>query len=575
VLKRALSLVAAISLSACGGSGHTSAPIPPAAANASSSGARVTSSFIVTIPRAAAAASRGRAPRYVSASTQSLGITVDAGTANQTFTGQNIGPGDPGCNNPTPISPLTCTVNVSATPGPHTFDLRTYDQRLDGGGNPQGSILSTNIGFPFTVVAAQANVLRLVLQGIPSAVALLVQPNQDVRGDQTAGFDLYGAYKADGTTLFTRTFFAVATDADSNFIVGPGAPTMTVTSSNTGALSSGVASASNPNLFTVTPATYSANAPIQFTVTATPSTAANADSGAAPVSINVPVRYVARNAPRIYLSGGPSQSWIKVYDEFGNPVTVGGTFDGLSGPEGIAYDSVNARILAPNFGNGTVTAYDVDGNAVALGTPITGLTNPAVVAYDTGRNRIYVGTHDLGFFVYGPSGSAITVAGNWKIPPPRGNGTALPYDPTSLLIDTRGGTSFGNIYTNDVTNGGSIVVYDGEGNGVTSFSSDNGTAGLAQEPVSGRIYASWTAHNVTVFDEAGNRIAVPGTFPHTAQPNAIVYDPANGYVYTYDTDAVAFGFTNNVTAYDLNGNEIALPASFAGAANGWGMTIVP
>lgn len=573
-------MLALVSLAGCGGGGHASSILPNGGTAPGSgvpaSGARATSTFRFTIPRASSTASSSRrAPRYVSPATQSLGITVDPGSGNQSFSAMNIGPGDPGCNNPTPISPLTCTVSVAVFPGPHTFDFRTYDGVLDGNGNPQGNVLSTNIGFPLTIYAGQNNTFNFVLQGVPAGVAVLPQASQDLRGDATGGFDLYGAYKADGTTLYPRNLFVVATDADGNFIVGPGSPSLTVVSSNTGALSSGVVSASNPNLFTVTPASYSANAPIQLTITATPSTASNTNSGASPVTVNVPARFVARNAPRIYLSGGPGQSWIKVYDESGNPVSVSGTFPNLSGPEGLGYDPVGGRVLASNFSNGTVTAYDADGNQVALATPITGLTNPNTVAYDLGRNRIYVGTHDVGFFVFDPNGNPIAVTGNWKMPPPHGDGTTYPYDPTSLLISAHGGTSFGNIYTNDVANGGAIVVYDGEGNGVTTFGSDNGTAGLAQDPVSGRLYASWTAHAITVFDEAGNRIAVPGTFPHTAQPNAIVFDPSNGYVYAYDTDAAAFGYTNNVTAYDQNGNEIALPASFAGAANGWGMTIVP
>ena len=581
MLKRVLTLVWLVSLAACGGGGRASS-LPAALGNAPgtgapSSGARATASFVFKVPAASrASASAGkRAPRYVSASTASLGINVDYGTANASFTGQNIGPGQPGCNNPTPLSPLICTVQLAVSPGSHTFDFRTYDGSLDGNGNPQGNLLSANLGFPFTIHGGQANAIAFTLQGIPAAVAVLPQPNQDLRGDTTGGFELYGAYKAVGTTVYPRTMTVVTTDADGNFIVGNGAPAITVQSSNTGALSAGVAAANNPNVFTVTPGTYSANAAMQLTFTATPSTAAQSNSGASPLTLNVPVRYVARNAPRLYLSGGPSHNWIKVFDEQGNPVAVSGTFPNLSNPESIGYDPVGGRILVPNEGNGTVTAYDADGNQVAFATPITGVNTPIAAAYDTGRNRVYVATHDAGVFVFDPNGNPISVAGNWNVPAPRGNGTALPYDPTALLIDTKGGTSFGNVYLNDVSNGGAIAVYDGEGNGVTSFSSANGTASLAQDPVSGRLYGSWTANAITVFDEAGNVIAVPGTFPHTAQPNAIVFNPANGYLYAYDTDASAFGYANTVTAYDTSGNEIALPNTFAAAAHGWGMTIVP
>jgi DNA-binding beta-propeller fold protein YncE len=250
---------------------------------------------------------------------------------------------------------------------------------------------------------------------------------------------------------------------------------------------------------------------------ATPASAAGTDSGAAPVSVKIPVRYAARNAPRIYLSGGPGQNWIKVYDEYGNPLTgLSGTFPNLSGPTGLGYDRAGNRVFAANYSNGTVTAYTPDGAQVPLATPITG-TNPTAVAYDSSADRIYVATHDLGLFVYDPSGNA-----------------------------------------------------------VDSFSSDNGGAGLAQDPLSDRLFASWTAHAVTVYDGDSHAIVpVPGSWPRTAQPNAIAFDPANGLLYVHDTDAQAFGYADNVTVYDPNGNPVATPGTFAGAENGWGMTIVP
>lgn len=571
--KRSLSLLVLVSLAACGGG--RSAALPPGGGQPNG---RVSASFVITVPRASgsAGAAARRAPRYVSPAMQSLGVTVDAGTPNQSVSTQNIGPGDPGCNTPSPTAPLTCTLQIAVAPGPHTFDFRTYDGRLDGGGVPQGSLLSANLGFPFTIQQGQSNSFRLVMQGVPAGVAVLAAPNADMRGDASGGFDLYGAYQADGTTFFPRTFTVVATDADGNFIVGPGAPALSLTSSNTAQLSSGVAAASNPNQFTVTPAGASTSSAIELTATATPSSAADANSGAAPVSVNIPVRYAARNAPRIYLSGGPGQNWIKVYDEHGNQLTgLSGTFPNLSGPTGLGYDRAGDRVFAANYSNGTVTAYTSDGTQVPLATPIA-RTNPTAVAYDSSADRIYVATHDLGLFVYDTSGNPIAVSGDWKVPAsPRGPGGSLPYDPTALLIDGRGSASRGNVYTNDISSA-SFVVYDPNGNAVDSFSSDNGGAGLAQDPLSGRLFGSWTAHGVTVYDGDSHAVVpVPGSWPRTAQPNAIAFNPANGLLYVYDTDAQAFGYTDNVTVYDPNGNPVATPGTFAGAGNGWGMTIVP
>jgi hypothetical protein len=575
VLKRALALTALVSLAGCGGGGRSASSLPHVAAAAPASSGRATTSFVVTIPRATPASANSRAPRYVSPATQSLGITIDPGTGNQSFTAMNIGPGDPNCNNPTPVSPLTCTVSVAVAPGSHTFDFRTYDQRLDGNGNPQGSVLSANIGFPFTVVPGQNNALKFVLQGIPASISVLAQPNQDVRGDQTGGFDLYGAYKADGTTLFPRKVTVVATDADGNFIVGPGAPTITLTSSDTSALSNGVASASNPNLFTITPAGWAYNNGFQLTATATPSTDPSANSGASPISVKVPVRYVARNAPRVYVSGGPGQNWVKVFDENGNAVSTAGTWPNLSGPMGLAYDDFQQRIIVANYSDGTVRAYDLDGNAAGPSNAISGLVNPMAVAMDNSMQRIYVSTHDLGVFVYDTSGGPVATSGNWKQPanPVHGTPNAYPYDAQALLITGRGLGNVGSVYVNDVTSN-SIVVYDMNGNWRMGFYADNGVGGLTQDPVSGRIYGTWTAHSVTVFDEIGNIVAVPGAWLNTHQPLADAYDPASGYIYVNNSQGAAHAGAN-VTVYDQSGNQIATSGTFAGADNGWGMTIVP
>jgi hypothetical protein len=574
VLKRALSLIILASLAGCADGRATSAVPHTAAVNAPSSGGRTMTSFVLTIPRATTTASARRAPRYISPATASLGITIDPGTGSQSFSAMNIGPGDPNCNTPTPVSPLQCTVNVAVTPGSHTFDFRTYDGSLDINGNPQGSVLSTNLGFPFTVVPGQNNSLHFVLQGIPAGVSVMPQPNQDVRGDQTGGFDLYGAYKADGTTILPRKFTVVATDTDGNFIVGAGSPTLTVTSSNTGALSSGVVSPSNPNLFTVTPAGWANNTGFQLVVTATPSTAASANSGASPLTVNVPVRYVARNAPRIYLSGGPGQNWVKVYDEFGNAVTVSGTWPNLSGPTGLAYDPFQGRIFVANYSNNTVKAYDTDGNAAGPSNAIT-LVNPISVAIDTDTQRIFVASHDVGLFVFDSSGSPVATSGNWKQPasPPHGTPNAFPYDPTALLISERGRGNAGSVYVND-TASGSIVVYDTDGNWRTDFNAHNGVSGLAQDPVSGRIYGTFGASPVLVFDEIGNLISVPGTWPNTHQPVGIGLNPANGLLYVNDSGGAAAGGLN-VTVFDQSGNQVTTSGAFTGADNGWGLTIVP
>lgn len=105
----------------------------------------------------------------------------------------------------------TCTVSVPAPIGADTFVVTTYDQ-APSGLVPQGNILSTNT-LPFTVVYGQVNtLLGLTLNGVPQQIELtppgfLLPPN----------------------ITSTFTFNVNATDADGDYIVGPGNYTNPIT----------------------------------------------------------------------------------------------------------------------------------------------------------------------------------------------------------------------------------------------------------------------------------------------------------------------------------------------------------
>ena len=71
---------------------------------------------------------------------------------------------------------------------------------------------------------------------------------------------------------------------------------------------------------------------------------------------------------------------ITTYDTSGQPVTVTGTFPGLSQPGGFTYNPASLGILVTNDGNNSVSAYDLQGNAVALPTgAFPGLQTPSAI----------------------------------------------------------------------------------------------------------------------------------------------------------------------------------------------------
>ncbi len=173
---------------------------------------RATARFSIRIPR-----KRVRRGRFVSPSTKALSITIDPGSARQITLDANLTPGSPGCSNG------VCTIVVNPPVGRHLFDVRTYDEPL-ANGVPQGNVLSQTMDVPFVVRRGKDNRIGVVLEGVPVSLVVSADPGEDVSGDQVAGFVWYGAFSADGSRAYPRTFTVAPLDADGNLIAGPGRP---------------------------------------------------------------------------------------------------------------------------------------------------------------------------------------------------------------------------------------------------------------------------------------------------------------------------------------------------------------
>jgi hypothetical protein len=535
---RALALAgAAVILAACTGSPGFPVPVvpgadpPPSAEN--DRGRRVLATFVIRIPRA----HRHSGPRYVSPSTKSASIVVDPGNG-QTTVDVNLTLGSPKCTGD------VCTIVINVVPGLHHFNISTYDGPLSGG-IPSGNLLSRNLGYPFKVRVGAANQIGIVLQGIPAALVVTPDVGEDVSGSQSTGFDVYGAYKPDGTTLFPRTFTVAAADADGNLIMGAGAPEIAMTSSATSVFSNGVASAYSSNRVTVTPATqpagYNPNW-VPFTVSATPANVA----GASPISITIGLRLMARDAPIVAVTdqstGGVGNGRIWAFDESGKTVAgVQSAFDAatMQGPDGITYcASVDRFYAAMQFGV-SIEEFESDGTFVRTEseTPL----EPLAIACDDSARTLFVANLFDDVTAFDEELNPLSTSGNWI---ESATGT-VPLNPFGIA--EMGGV----VYVADEPNG-LIEEYTMQGVDLGYYSIPAPT-GLAI--VEGSLYfSSRDGHDVL---DLGYALPA-GAFSSLTSPFGIVQDPANGYVYVVDfsVDPTA----SAVKRYDPQGDEVPLPA---------------
>jgi streptogramin lyase len=158
----------ALLVSGCsGGQSSSTTPMPiavsPTPSAAPSGPSEATAQFTITIPNATPVPASRRRRNYVSAATQSIGITtVPQGGSAGPPTIVNVasaacvaGP-----------SSTTCSARVLAPLGTDTFTVTTYDKP-----NAGGNILSTGT-VTGTVTVAQANSFPLILGGVVARIAL-------------------------------------------------------------------------------------------------------------------------------------------------------------------------------------------------------------------------------------------------------------------------------------------------------------------------------------------------------------------------------------------------------------------
>jgi hypothetical protein len=226
----------------CGGGGSSgSGPVPaptmaPTSGSGPSAGKQYASVlFTIQWPTASAssAADRrhgtGRRPDYISPSTQSITIAVDGGTP-LVVPNPNVGGGS---------TPST-SVTVQAPVGADTFAVGDYDTTAG-----TGNLLAQN-AISYTVVGGAQNVIPITLIGNIAKISC----------SGGAPYTAPAGVSSASPAAFTITGPAgevnvVAEDPDSNIIVAPGVPTISLAAANPGQVS--ITSTSTTNTYVVNP----------------------------------------------------------------------------------------------------------------------------------------------------------------------------------------------------------------------------------------------------------------------------------------------------------------------------------
>ena len=400
----AAAVLVTIALAGCGGA---SSSVPPAAVSKATWSASTSAQFRITIPPKSAQAAV-LSPKYVSASTQSVTITLTNvnGTA---YTGTSSSPAavstslsssSPNCTSG--ASGLTCTAPATAVPGVDVYSVATYD----GSGNVLSDGTAT-----LTVVAGQANTSNLTLNGVVASITVAFTSDPHVSGTQSGGFSIIGNYP--------REFTVVPLDADGNTIIGPGAPTFTLSS---GSSAIAVASTGTSGTYTAQAQSYSTT-PVQITITPSTGTAVNVDvttvqeMWVANSGNNTITAYNATtgtqigddtitagvDAPFMITTGPNGDLWISNYssnqiEEVEPSTNVGvlsfsGSATQIDGPFGIAFDKNGNLYLSNGPGNqisvfGASSFSELTGaQDLALTSSTTaGASDPVQNAFDSSGN---------------------------------------------------------------------------------------------------------------------------------------------------------------------------------------------
>lgn len=336
----------AATLAACSGAGATSgAPVVPAQpAQMMDALARggLSARVVIRVP--------GRrhhrlGERYISPSTQSIVISAQETAPkghSPILSYANIIPGSKNCTGTGTSLPYTCTVTIGGlvAGATYSFTFVTYDRTQTSAKGPYAGTTLAQNKVSKKIATGTVNTINVTLEGIPVsfAVAPVVGSTPSPFGGGVPSGLYFGA-------LDSPTWTVTALDADQNYIVGPGSPTIAaLVSGATGGVAMAPASGTIANQFVVS-ATGVGSGTLQLL--------APVPGSSSPLSVNVPL----------------SASWF-VSTIAGVP-TKSGFFDGsapqaqFNAPEGLIVNPADGNIYVADYNNCAIRMIDRTTHAVS------------------------------------------------------------------------------------------------------------------------------------------------------------------------------------------------------------------
>lgn len=191
-----------------------------------------------------------------------------------------------------------------------------------------------------------------------------------------------------------------------------------------------------------------------------------------------------------------------------------GKVDGFRAPYGLAYDPLADELFVGNFGDYSLSVVDLTTNETVASIPDV---LPWTILFDNRSGDIFVGTNGSLEVISGRTNAIVAnVTGFGSLVP-----TALDSARGRLFVITWGlAASLVAINTDDFSILWNVSV------------AIQGVNAVGVDPVNGDVYVGAWQGTVTVFDGSDGEFLTNITGPNF--PIALVFDPANGYIYVAD-----------------------------------------
>lgn len=410
--------------------------------------------------------------RYVSPATQSVKVVItNASPPVDVVDVADLTPTSTGCSST--LADLLCELTVSLAPATgYAATVTTYDQT-----HGNGNVLSTGQNLDFDVTAGTNNEIDMTLSGVPASIVVLPGSGRS-RLDENGSIDIIG-------TAASR-LFVEALDADHQFIVGPGAPSFSVSQVSGFTTTIVQPGATTPNAFTVQPPPAYTSGKATFTVQAAFASGMDgcAQTGAVcSTSFSIAMLQVTAvaNATSVYLYETASGSAIAT-------VTAPGAVNGIAfDRSGNLYVS-NCGANCGAGGSDALLEYAPPYTGSALSNA-NGIVHPEGVATDSSGN-VYV-ANDPTLVAAGTDNVAVFAAGYKSTDAPAKTITNTINQPGALAIDPLNNLFVANVTGNTIT--GYAQAYT---SGVPTYSMTTaGHPGPLAVDASGNVYAGVPSAN--------------------------------------------------------------------------------